>query len=129
MAIAGPPFDRATTPQFGMFGKRPASNSEIAPLFDKSTATGNPYAWIIAYRGATTTENPWQVVETASTGTSDPSPISGITTTTDNALVVVAVGGEDDNNGAITATGTDPAAYTEHYAEQKIGGNGGATPF
>ncbi|MGQ0579354.1 MAG: DUF6701 domain-containing protein [Betaproteobacteria bacterium] len=58
------------------------------------------------------------------TGTTDPSVITGITTLTANALVVVAVAGEDNNNGSIITTGTDPAAYTEHYVESSTGSDG-----
>ena len=38
--------------------------------------------------------------------------------------MVVAVAGEDDNNAAITTTGTNPAAYTEHYVESATGADG-----
>ena len=130
-AIAGTPFDRGTTSRYWMFWKRAASSSETNPLFDKSTSTGDTYAAVITYRGAITTGNPWEVVGTASTGTSDPASITGINTATDNALVVVPVGGEDNNNAGITTTGTDPSSYTEHYLESSVGtaGKRGAITF
>src|SRR3989449_532405 len=126
-AIPGTPFDRGTTSRYWLFWRRAASSSETAPLFDKSGATGDTYAWIIDYRGAVTTGNPWQAVGTPATGTSDPASIPAISTTTDNALVVVAVGGEDNNNAAITTTSTDPASYTEHYVDSMTGSDGALT--
>src|SRR5438093_241514 len=126
-AIPGTPFDRGTTSRYWLFWRRAASSSETAPLFDKSGTTGDTYAWIIGYRGAVTTGNPWQAVGTPATGTSDPASIPAISTTTDNALVVVAVGGEDNNNAAITTTSTNPASYTVHYAESPTGSDGALT--
>jgi len=116
--------DRGATSRYWWFWKRAASASETNPLVDKSTATGNTYAAVITYRGAITTGDPWEVKGTPQTGTADPMVLTGITTLSDDSLVVAAVAGEDNNNASITTTGTDPAAYTEHYVESGAGADG-----
>lgn len=120
-------WDRSTTSRYWLYGLRAASGATSNPTFDKSGATGDTYAVAIGYRGCITTGTAWEVIGTAATGTADPATITGITSTSANSLIVVAVGGEDNNNGAITATGTDPAAYVEHYDESTTGADGAVT--
>lgn len=126
-AISGTPFDRGTTSRYWMWWKRAASASETNPLIDTDGTTANIYGDAIVYRGAITTGDPWQVVGSASTGTTDPTTITGITSLSPNSLIVVPVGGEDNNNASIITTGTDPAAYAEHYSESATGTDGAIT--
>lgn len=120
-------WSRGTTSRYWLFWKRATSASETNPVFNKSGATGDTYAAVIVYSGANTSGDPFEVVGTASTGTSDPATITGITTTSPESLIVVPVGGEDNNNASITTTGTNPAAYTEHYVEANTGSDGAIT--
>jgi hypothetical protein len=123
-AITGTPFDRGTTSRYWLWWKRATSAADGNPLVDTDGTTANIYAMAIVYRGAITTETPWEVVGTPATGTADPASCTGITTLTDNSLVVVPYGYEDNNGSAITTTGTDPAAYTEHLDEAVTGDDG-----
>jgi hypothetical protein len=118
--------DRGATSRYFWAWKR-STGGEASVLVDKSTATGDTYAAAIVYSGAITTGDPWEVKGTAQTTTADPSVLTGITTLTDNSLVVAAMPGEDNNNASITTTGTDPAAYTEHYVESNAGADGVVT--
>ncbi len=120
-------WDRGTSSRYWLFWKRATSGSETNPVFNKSGSNGDTYAAAITYRGANTSGDPWEVLGAASTGTADPSTISGITTLTDESLVVVPVGGEDNNNASIITTGTNPSAYTEHYVEDNTGSDGAIT--
>lgn len=122
-AITGSPWDRGSTSRYWLWWKRAASASETNPTVDFSGTAGDAYAIAAAYRGAITTEDPWEVKGTLTTGTADPAVLTGITTATADSLVVVPLGGEDNNNASIITTGTDPAAYTEHYVETPIGGD------
>lgn len=115
---------RAGTATYQFFWRRAASAAETNPLINRTGTTGDVYAQVISYRGAITTGDPWEVKGAIVTGTADPSVITGITTLTANSLVVAAVAGEDNNNGSIVTTGTNPAAYTEHYAESATGADG-----
>jgi hypothetical protein len=119
--ITGAPFTRGTSTRYWLWWKRATSGAETNPLIDTDGTTANIYGAAINFRGAITSGNPWEVVGTATTGTTDPAVITGITTLTAESLVVAAVGGEDDNNASIITTGTDPAAYTEHYVETNVG--------
>lgn len=120
----GTPTVRSTVATYQFFWKRAASGAETNPLINRTGTTGDVYAAVIVYQGAITTGDPWEVKGTAQTGTTDPSVFTGITTLTANSLVVVAVAGENDNNASIITTGTNPAAYTEHYVESTTGANG-----
>lgn len=116
--------DRGAVSRYWWFWKRAASSAETNPLVAKSTGTGNTYAVVITYRGAITTGDPWEVKGTPQTGTADPMVLTGITTVSADSLVVAAVAGENNNNNSIITTGTDPAAYTEHYVESAVGADG-----
>ncbi len=120
----GTPTVRSTVATYQFFWKRAAGSAETNPLINRTGTTGDVYAAVITYRGAITTGDPWEVKGTVATGTTDPSVITGITTLTADSLVVVAVAGEDNNNAAVTTTATNPAAYTEHYAESATGADG-----
>ncbi|TLY19906.1 MAG: DUF2341 domain-containing protein [Nitrospirae bacterium] len=120
----GSPTVRSTVATYQFFWKRAASGSETNPLIDRTGTTGDVYAAVITYRGATTTGDPWEVQGTVTKGTTDPSVITGITTLTANSLVVVAVAGENDNNASIITTGTAPSAYAVHYVESATGAHG-----
>jgi MSHA biogenesis protein MshQ len=119
----GTPTVRSTVATYQFFWKRAAGGSETNPVINRGQ-NGDVYAAVVTYRGAITTGDPWEVKGTVTTGTTDPSVITGITTLTDDSLVVVAVSGEDDNNASITTTGTNPAAYTAHYVESATGADG-----
>ncbi|MEK7493952.1 MAG: IPT/TIG domain-containing protein, partial [Patescibacteria group bacterium] len=116
--------DRGAISRYWWAWKRAASSSETNPLVDKSTATGDTYAAVIIYRGATPSGDPWEVKGTPQTTTSDPSVFTGITTLTSDSLVVAAVAGENNNNASITTTSTNPSAYAEHYVESNAGSDG-----
>ena len=116
--------DRGSISRYWWFWRRAASSSETNPVVSKSTANGDTYAAVISYRGAISTGDPWEVVGTPQTGTSDPFVLTGITTLSEDSLIVAAVAGEDNNNNSIITTGTNPAAYTEHYLESGTGSDG-----
>jgi hypothetical protein len=120
-AFTGSPWDRGISGRYWLWWKRAASGSETNPLVDFSGTTGDAYAIVAVYRGATSVGTPWEVVGTLTTGTADPAVLTGITTLTKNSLIVVPLAGEDNNNAIITTTGTDPANYTEHYTETPLG--------
>lgn len=120
-AITGSPVDRGTTTRYWAWWKRAASASETDPLVDFSGTTADAYGVCTIYRSAITTETPWEVIGTATTGTADPASLTAISSLTASSLIVIALSGEDNNNGACTATGTDPAGYTEHYQETTTG--------
>ncbi len=123
--MTGSPFNRSTVSRYWVFWKRAASSSETNPVFDKNTTTGDTFVAVASYRGAIGTGDPWEVKGTPATGTSDPATCStGINTLTDASLVVVALAGEDNNNASVTTTGTNPAAYNEHYLESPTGNDG-----
>lgn len=123
--VTGSPFDRGTTARYWIWWKRAASAAETNPVINYSTTTADSYYNQLIYRGAITTETPHEVLGSAQTGTADPTSLTGITSLTANSLIVIALFGEDNNNGppgaGCTATGTDPAAYTEHYDESGTG--------
>jgi hypothetical protein len=123
-ALTGTPFDRSTIERYWVFWKRATSGAETNPLVDKSTATGDTYASVCNYRSAIASGSPWDVIGATATGTSDPASCTAVTTTVANTLVIAILAYADDNNAAITTTGTDPAAYTEHYGESNLGADG-----
>lgn len=121
----GTPTVRAGTATYQFFWIRAAgTNSETNPVINRTGTTGDVYAAVVNYSGATTTGDPWEVKGAVATGTADPATCTAITTLSADALVVAALAGEDNNNGSITTTGTDPAAYTEHYLESGTGADG-----
>jgi MSHA biogenesis protein MshQ len=120
----GTPTVRSTVATYQFFWKRAASGAETNPLINRTGTTGDVYAAVSVYQGAFASGDPWEVKGPVVTGTTDPSVITGITTLTANSLVVVAVAGEDNNNASIITTGTNPAAYTEHYIESATGADG-----
>src|SRR5437867_505116 len=124
----GSPTVRSTVATYQFFWKRAASSSETNPSIARAGSTfGDIYAAVIVYRGAIMLGDPWEVKGTVTTGITMTAAITGITTLTADSLVVVAVPGEDNNNASITTTGTDPAAYTEHYVESTTGADGVVT--
>ena len=120
-AVTGSPFTRGTTARYWVWWTRAASAAETNPILNTDGSTADLYGIAYTVRGAITTETPVEAVGAATTGTADPAPVTGVTTLTAAALVVAAFAGEDNNNAACTTTGTDPAAYTEHYVETAIG--------
>lgn len=116
--------DRSTVSRYWWFWRRATSASETDPVFDKSTATGDTYCMVSSYRGAITTEDPWEVKGTPATGTANPGTLNGITSLTNNALIVASIGSEDNDSNSLTLTGTDPADYTENYADTNVGSDG-----
>ena len=122
-AMTGTPFNRNAVSRYWVYWLR-ATASTTAPLFDKSTATGDTFVQIIAYRRAFLTGDPWEVKGTPATGTADPAPCTGLTSLTAGDLIVAALAGEDDNNAAAVTTGTQPINYVEHYAESATGTDG-----
>lgn len=119
-AMTGSPFDRSTVSRYWFFWLRATSAAETASVAFTGTA-GDAYAWIITYRGARTTGDPWEVKGTPQTNTTDPAVLTGITALTNESLIVAALLGEDNNNATIATTGTDPASYTIHYDETVTG--------
>jgi hypothetical protein len=109
-----------------LFGRRATSGAETNPLLDWSATAGDFFALIANYRGCRLTSTPWDVIGATSVGTASPITASGITTNNANDLVVVYQGYGDDNNLAATfaTTGTDPAAYAEHFASSTTGADG-----
>ncbi len=120
----GSPTVRSTVATYQFFWIRAGATTVPNPLINRTGTTGDVYAAVVTYRRATSIGDPWEVKGTVATGTADPSVITGITTLTADSLVVAAVAGEDNNNASIITTGTNPAAYTEHYVESAIGADG-----
>jgi hypothetical protein len=118
-----PNVERSTTASYWFFWSR-HDGSATNPVFNKSGATGDTFAMLACYSGAIATGNPFETIGTPFTSTSDPISITAISTVSANALVIVCIAGEDNNNGAVTLTGTNPSAYTEHYDESMTGGDG-----
>lgn len=125
-SACAPNIERGTTASYWLFWRRQTSSSDDG-TFARSTSTGDAYALAICYSGAITTEDPFDVIGTWTTQTTDPVSLTGVTTATANALVVAALGGEDNNNASIVTTGTDPSDYTEHYTESMVGADGVVT--
>ena len=120
--MTGSPFDRSTVSRYWLFWLRATGTSETCAVSFSGT-TGDAYAIIINYRGATTSGDPWEVKGTPQTGTADPAVLTGITALSDESLIVAALAGEDRVPASITTTGTDPANYAEHYVETAVGGD------
>lgn len=115
--VTGFPVDRGTSARYWCWYKFATSASETAPTIDWSGTTGDAYWVVVTYRGVGSITT----IGTPTTGTSDPETHATISTTIANSMVVLAEMGEDNNNGACTTTGTDPAAYVEHYDETSTG--------
>lgn len=113
-------FDRSTVARYWVYGRR-LQTGDTAPLFDKDTTTGATYASIIAFSGCAESGTAWEVVGASGTSALEPYSIPGITTLSANSMVLALFAGEDDTNSVFTMTGTDPAAYTENYAESAVG--------
>jgi hypothetical protein len=111
-----------------IFWKR-AGASESNPTCDFSSAV-NHYGRTVVVRGADQTGDPWDAISdfVADNGTTDPTSFTGITTGAANDLVLVIDNYQDNDGSVATVTGTDPAAYTESYAESGTG-NDGAIEF
>lgn len=125
-ALSGTPFDRSTVSRYWVFWKR-ATTSESNPVFDKSTATGDTYAQMVTFANTITSGNPFDVIGTPATGTSDPANCNSITTTKDFTFPVLFLGGEDDNNlvpSSSIVTATDPINWIETYSESITGSDG-----
>jgi len=116
--------DRGTTARYWWYYLRATSGSTTNPLVDRNTSSGDLFAVIYVFRGATTSGDPWEVKNTAATNTTDPAVLTGITTLSASSLIVAAVMGEDNNTTSVITTGTDPSAYTEVYAESATGADG-----
>lgn len=126
-SACAPNIERSTVSSYWVFWERHDGSIDTTVVFNKSDTTGNAYGAIACYSGAITTGTPFEAIGSFVASTSDPTSVTAISTLSADALVVVPVGGEDNNNGAITTTGTDPAAYTEHYAESGTGDDGAIT--
>ena len=103
--------------------KRATSGAEADPLFDY-TGTDDGFGLMCVYRGVRTTGNPYDVLGAFASGTAEPATLTEITTLVANALVVALIGGEDNTGTGMTMTATNPAAFTEHYAESPTGTDG-----
>lgn len=123
-AVTGFPLDQGTSARYWLWWKRAADGAETNPVIDYSGTTGDSYYTVLTFRGAITTETPHEVLGTATAGTADPTSLTTISSLTANSLIVIALMGQDNNNTACTATGTDPAAYTERYDEVVTGDDG-----
>lgn len=117
--------DRGTTARYWWAWKRAASAAETNPLVNKNTATGDTYAAVTTYRGATTVGDPWEVKGTPTTSTAAAHAITGITTLSAESLVVASLCAETDNAASASYVGTNPAALTaELYVESTTGADG-----
>jgi MSHA biogenesis protein MshQ len=118
--------DRGTTSRTWWAWKRAASASETNPLISKSTATGDTYAAVTTYRGASTIGDPWEAKGTPNTSTVAGHVLNGVTTLSDDALVVASLCGEDNSAGSGTNfTATSPSALAEVlYVESNTGSDG-----
>ncbi len=125
-AATGSPFTRGTTARYWIFYKLATSASDTAPLWDTDGSTADEYCVIAAYRNVNTA-TPIEVFGTATTGTADPAPVTGLTTLSANALVVVPLIAEDNLDLSIITTGTDPAAYVERLAATATGADAEVT--
>lgn len=113
---------RGTT-RYYLHWRRAASGAETDPVFDY-TGADDGFGLVCSYRGCVPTGTPYDVLGTEATGTANTATLNGITTLTADSLVVALIGGEDNTATACTMTATDPAAFTEHYAESATGTDG-----
>ena len=116
--------DTTQNDMWSVFGRRFTSGAETNPTITCDSGTGDSFAMCGVYRGCITTEVPWEVIGTPAFSATNPLTITGIVTLSAESLVVVLGGYGDNNATAVTVTGTDPAAYTEHYTESATGGDG-----
>lgn len=108
------------------YWKRATSSSETDPLVDKSTGTGDTYAAVTTYRGATSSGDPWEVKGTATcTGTDNPSVLPEINVATANSLVVATWNDIDNFHASASYSATDPDTLTSDvYLQSAIGADG-----
>lgn len=97
--------------------------SESNPTAANSVAT-DTYARAYAFRGCITTGSPFDVVGTPSEFAASPMSVTGITTTVAGAMVAVMDGYADNNLASAVTTATDPATFTDVYAEDASGADG-----
>jgi hypothetical protein len=117
--------DRDTVSRYWWFWKRATSSAETNPLVGKSTATGNTYAAVTSYRGATTTGDPFEVKGTPNTATTPAHALNGITTLTADSLIIASLSGEDDSAESVSYTATNPSTLTSRlYVESSTGTDG-----
>ena len=90
--------------------------SESNPVCDKDVSA-DAYARAYVFRGVVTTGNPWNALGTPEQHTSEPMSVTSITTGSANSMVVVLDGYADNNGTGFTTTATDPATFTDVYAE------------
>lgn len=117
-------WDRTIGERFWVMGRRHTAAAEADPVFDRS-ATGRVFARAMTIRGAASLVDAWEVIGSTGTASADPLTIPGITTLTAESLVVACYAYQDDNGTTVTMTGTDPAAYTENFADTNLGSDGG----
>ncbi len=112
------------TGSHSLFWKR-HDGSEGTATCNKS-ASADSYARQYAFRGVIQTGDPWNasVAFQVDNGTTDPTTFTGITTGAASSMVVIFDGYEDDDASVAVVTSTDPAAYTENYAESTTGADG-----
>lgn len=116
--------DTIQSDMWSIFGRRFTSAAEAAPTVTVDSGTADSFAMMAVYRGCITTGDPWEAVGVPGFGATNPVAVSGITTLGAERLVVVLGGYGDNNATGVAVTATEPAAYTEHYVESALGGDG-----
>ena len=118
--------DDGTAGRHWWYWKRATSDSETAPLVDKSTTSGDTYATVTSYRGAVTSGDPWEATSAAiCTGTADPFDLNEITTLTDGSLVVASWNDRDNAVNSTTYSLTSPSSLTSNmHLKSAVGGDG-----
>lgn len=111
-----------STGSHSLFWKR-HDGSEGSATCNKS-ASADSRARQFAFRGAITSGDPWDALGSFQTTGSEPVSLTGITAGNDGDWIIMFGGYEDDDTASIVVTGTDPAAYTEVYAESATGADG-----
>jgi hypothetical protein len=110
--------------RISLFKKLLTSASETNPTVTADEDVTVMYAMAAVYRGDGSGELEVRVVGTPASSNADPLTIPGITTLDPDSLVVVGYLYSNDNASAVDMTATDPATFTEHYAEDAAGANG-----
>jgi len=105
-----------------LFWKR-HDGSEGTATCNHDTSSDN-YAIQRAFRGVVTSGNPWNAIGSFETAGAEPVSLTGITTGAIGSMVVMFGGYEDNDTASFIQTGTDPAGYTEVYAESTTGADG-----
>ncbi|MBI4692262.1 MAG: type II secretion system protein [Candidatus Terrybacteria bacterium] len=121
--------DHSSVSRYWWAWKRAESGTEPNPLIDKSTATGDTYAAVTTYRGASNTGDPWEVKGVPNTATTASHVLNGITTFSANSLIVASLCGEDNSSTPqVIFTATDPLTLTKYlYVESNVGSDGACT--